>query len=258
MRGRDLERATAEAPGRQAEKNVWGPRGRGYFGVDGLDDLLPVGLSYDTQVMAIGETGVGKTVLAAQFIYEGLLVGDNCVFIACDEPPNVMRLNMANFRLGSLAYERSRRLVFVDAYARERSTEAASIPEPNNLDEFFAYERDVIERFGDRPVRLVVDSLSTVFGTADRSAIVEFNRNRLRYLRSRRVLTLDNYVTGLLDEQTVAGLSHAYPLIVKLGFLQADGNLQRFLQLGKLRSGQFSGERLTYRVDPRVGIVVQG
>jgi KaiC/GvpD/RAD55 family RecA-like ATPase len=207
--------------------------------------------------MTIGDTGVGKTVLAAQFIYEGLLVGDNCIFIACDEPPNVMRLNMANFRLGTVAYEQVGRLVFIDAYARERSTERVAIPDPNNLDEFFAYERDVIEQLGDRPVRLVLDSISTIFGTASRASIIEFNRHRLRHLRARHVLTLDNYVTGLLDEQTVAGLSHAYPLIVKLGFQQMDGGIQRFLQLGKLRSGQFSGERAAFRIDPRVGIVVQ-
>ena len=256
MTGGELEKATGLAPGRK-ERAVWGPQGKGYFGVPGIDDLLPVGMSYDTQVMVTGDTGVGKTVLAAQFIYEGLLVGDNCIYVACDEPPNLMRQNMSNFRVGSIAYERAGRLVFIDAYAHERSTERVVVPDPKNLDEYFAYERQVIDSFAGKPLRLVVDSISTLFATLDRTSILEFNRNRLRYLRARYVLTLDAYVVGLLDEQTMAGLSHAYPLILKMGFQSVDDSLQRYLQLGKLRSGQFSGERQTFRIDPRAGIVIQ-
>ncbi|TAK34506.1 MAG: ATPase [Chloroflexota bacterium] len=245
----------ALAPGQ--ERAAWGPTGRGYFGVEGLDDLLPVGLSYDTQIMVLGDTGVGKTVLAAQFMYEGLLVGDTCVFIACDEPPELMRRNIANFRLGTAVYEQLDRLVFVDAYARERSTERYRIPNPDNFDEFFAYERDILDKLGDRPLRLVVDSISTMMGTADPTAILEFNRSRLRYLRAKHVLTMDNYVTGLLEERTIAGLSHAYPLIVKMGYRQVDGDAMRYVQLGKLRSGQFTAKQLSFTIDPRTGIVVQ-
>ncbi|MHB1417609.1 MAG: RAD55 family ATPase, partial [Chloroflexota bacterium] len=200
----ELERATGAAPGRrpfEGGKAVWGPKGQGYLGVPGLDRLLPSGMAYETQVMAVGDTGVGKTVLATQFLYEGLLVGDSCVYVACDEPPDAMRLNMANLRLGTMAYERAGRLVFVDAYARERSRERIAIPDPSNLDEFFAYVKEGVESLGEVPVRLVVDSLSTIFSLTNMGRILEFNRNRLRYLRSRAVLTLDNYVTGLLEER---------------------------------------------------------
>ncbi len=245
------ERASARARG------TWGPRERGFFGVEGIDRLLPDGMSYDTQVMVLGETGVGKTVLASQFVYEGLLVGDTCIFVACDEPPELMRRSMANFRLGTVVYEEVGRLIFVDAYARQRSPERYWIPDPDNLDEFFVYERDLIESLGDRPSRLIVDSLSTILGTHDPAAIIEFNRDRLRYLRSKHVLTLDNYVTGLLDERTISGLSHAYPLILKMAYRDVEGGLTRYLQLGKLRSGQFTATRNEFTIDPRTGIVVR-
>ena len=78
-----------------------------------------------------------------------------------------MRENMANFRLGTLAHERAGKIIFVDAYARERSGEKYSIPEPNNFDEFFLYQKKFVEMAGKGPVRLVVDSLSTIMSTAD-------------------------------------------------------------------------------------------
>jgi KaiC/GvpD/RAD55 family RecA-like ATPase len=254
MKRLQLERATATvsetSPAHEADA-----RSGSYLGVPGLDALLSEGLGHDSQIMVTGDTGVGKTVLAAQFLYEGLLVGDRCIYIACDEAPSRMRQNMANLRLGTVAYERAGRLVLIDAFARQRSTERIAIPNPGDLDEYFAHERAAIDRFTGSPVRLVVDSLSTIFGTLDRATILDFNRHRLRLLSSRGVLALDNYVMGLLDDATVAGLSHAYPLIVKLAFQEANGVLQRYLQIGKLRSGMFSGERIAFRIDPRTGIV---
>lgn len=245
-----LERAVQHPPG--------APGRRCWLGVAALDELLPVqGVSPDSQIMVIGDTGVGKTVLAAQFLYEGLLVGDRCVYVACDEPPQKMRENMANLRMGTLAYEQAGQLVFVDAYGRERSTERLTIQDPRSLDEFFEGERQAIEGLGAGPVRLVVDSLSTLYGGKSLAEVLEFNRLRLRYLTRRQVLTLDSFVTMLLDEQVMAGLSHSYPILLRLGFLETGTGLQRFLQLGKLRSGMFRGERRFFRIDPRTGIVAQ-
>ncbi|MBI3980132.1 MAG: hypothetical protein HY331_18310 [Chloroflexi bacterium] len=65
-----------------------------------------------------------------------------------------------------------------------------------------------------------------------------------------------NYVTGVLDEKTMAGLGHAYPLILKMRYGSINGSLVRHLQLGKLKSGQFSASEHSFSIDPRTGIVV--
>ncbi len=75
-------------------------------------------------------------------------------------------------------------------------------------------------------------------GTTDPTTILEFNRSRLRYLRAKHVLTLDNYVTGLLEERTIAGLSHAYPLILKMGYRQMDGDTARIARQAPQRPVQ--------------------
>ena len=167
-------------------------------------------------------------------------------------------MTMASFRLGTVAHERAGKLIFVDAYARDRSTELYSIPDPTSLDELFLYEKrfvDMAARNG--PVRLVVDSLSTVFGLASPVEIVAFNATRLRFLRSRGVLTMDPIVRDVLDERTMNGLRHAYPMIVNLRYLTTEGRTQRYVQLGKLKSGLFQATQQQYTIDPRTGIVVQ-
>ncbi len=229
----------------------------GYFGVEGIDALVPNGVSYDTQVMVQGDTGIGKSVLAAQFLYEGLLVGDRCIYVACDEPPSIMRRSMADLRLGTAAYERTGQLIFVDAYTRERSREKHYIPDPGNFDELFLYQKRVIEEVEKVPTRLVVDSVSTVLSTAPAADILEFSGHRLRYLRSRRVFTLDVCVMGVMEERAVAGLSHLYPMILKMYYVTVGGALQRYLQLGKLKSGQFTSTQHQFSIDAKTGIVVQ-
>ena len=229
----------------------------GYFGLEGLDALLPEGLSYDSQVMVTGETGIGKSVFAAQFLYEGLVTGDTCIYVACDEAPDNMRQHMAGFRLGSVAYERIGQLLMVDAYGRELSRERRIVPEPTNLDEFFVYQKQAVDEAlaAHRRVRMVVDSLSTVMAVNAPTDRIEFNSHRLRYLRSRRVLTLDNYVADVLDERTMAGLSHAYPLIVRLAYHGTATERARYIQLGKLKSGMFAATERPFTIDPRTGIV---
>jgi KaiC/GvpD/RAD55 family RecA-like ATPase len=230
-----------------------------YFGVEGLDAMLPQGVRYDTQMMVVGDTGIGKSVLAAQFLYEGLVTGDRCIYVACDEPLNNMREHMAGFRLGTTAYERTGQLLMLDAYGRELSQEARVVPDPTNLDEFFLYQMQVVDeaRASGGRVRMVVDSLSTPMAINPGNSIVDFNAHRLRYLRSRQVLTLDNIVANVLDERTIAGLTHAYPLILRMSYRTVNGALARYIQLGKLKSGQFTANERAFTIDPRTGLVLQ-
>ncbi len=84
-----------------------------------------------------------------------------------------------------------------------------------------------------------------------------FNSSRLRYLRSRDVLTLDAFVTGVLEERVMNGMRHGYPMIVYLRYVTTEGLMQRYIQMGKLKSGQFQATQHLFSIDPRTGIVVQ-
>jgi archaellum biogenesis ATPase FlaH len=199
----DLRRAVSKAPGRTPEAEEEKKLGRAFLGAPVIDQLLPEGISYATQLMVIGGTGVGKSVLAAQFLYEGLLVGDACVYVACDETPDNMRQNVANLRLGTNTYEKAGRLIFVDAFSRGRSRERLHVMDPNDLEEFFSFEKQVLTRLAGARTRLVVDSISTILGTLPRVDVLEFGRARLRFLGARRTLALDNYVTGLAQRISI-------------------------------------------------------
>jgi len=56
-------------------------------GIPGLDPLIQGGFLQNSVNMVAGETGTGKTILCAQFLWHGLQKGDSCLYITLEEDP---------------------------------------------------------------------------------------------------------------------------------------------------------------------------
>jgi circadian clock protein KaiC len=56
-------------------------------GIAGLDRLLDGGFPKGRSVLVTGEPGTGKTIMALQFLADGLDHGEKCVYVAADEGP---------------------------------------------------------------------------------------------------------------------------------------------------------------------------
>lgn len=228
---------------------------RAYFGIEGLDDIIPQGMDYGSQIMVHGDTGVGKTVLAGELLKEGLLCGDTCIYVSCDEPPEVMRRHLTSFKVSTRAYEEVERLIFVDAYEEEASMEKFALADLHSLDKYFSMERELLKRFSGQRVRLVVDSLSTLFTPFDQAEIMEFHRSRLKYLRKHGILTLDVFVDGVLGERMMTIASHLYNVIVRMKFSSSESRPVRILQVGKVKSGKFNATPYYFGISPVFGII---
>lgn len=66
-------------------------------GVDGLDVMLSGGLLSARPYIISGPTGCGKTILATQFLVDGLKRGEPCLLVTLDEPPIEVKSNMGMF-----------------------------------------------------------------------------------------------------------------------------------------------------------------
>ena len=72
--------------------------GRLRTGVPGLDKMLHGGFVPGRPYIVSGPPGGGKTVLAMQFLLEGIEGGERVLFVALEEPPNEIKINMRTFR----------------------------------------------------------------------------------------------------------------------------------------------------------------
>jgi KaiC/GvpD/RAD55 family RecA-like ATPase len=77
----------------------------GFLGISGIDKLIDKGLSYGSQIMVRGSSGVGKSVLACQFVKETLACRDNCIYVCCDESPRDMKEYLKQYGVNPLPYE---------------------------------------------------------------------------------------------------------------------------------------------------------
>ncbi|MEM5830349.1 MAG: ATPase domain-containing protein [Candidatus Aenigmatarchaeota archaeon] len=62
-------------------------------GIPGLDDLLNGGIPERNVVLLSGGPGTGKTIFAQQFLWNGLQMEENGVYVALEEHPAVNNVN---------------------------------------------------------------------------------------------------------------------------------------------------------------------
>jgi KaiC domain protein len=64
------------------------------MGIEGLDAMLSGGLLKNSICVIIGTYGTGKTTVALQFVYEGLLNGENVIYISLEERDDTLFATM--------------------------------------------------------------------------------------------------------------------------------------------------------------------
>ncbi len=57
------------------------------FGIEWLDNMMNGGLPENKVYFLMGDSGTGKTLFSLKFLYEGLRMGEKCLYISTDRPP---------------------------------------------------------------------------------------------------------------------------------------------------------------------------
>ncbi len=95
------------------------PLERMLTGIEGLDSILEGGLTRHRSTLIAGTSGSAKTVLAVQFLAEGIMRFDEPgIFVTLEESPDDLRKNMAGFGWDIEEWERQGKWAFVDASPR--------------------------------------------------------------------------------------------------------------------------------------------
>lgn len=90
-------------------------------GIEGLDAILEGGLTRNRSTLVAGTSGSAKTVLAVQFLAEGITKFDEPgIFVTLEESPDDLRKNMMGFGWDIEKWEREGKWAFVDASPRGR------------------------------------------------------------------------------------------------------------------------------------------
>jgi circadian clock protein KaiC len=130
-------------------------------GIYGLDAITLGGVPQNKTTLVAGSAGSGKTILAAQFLAEGISRNaESGVFVTFEEPPQTIRQNLASMGWDITQWEQDGKWFFVDASA-QIGEEATMIVGSYDMGALMArIERAVTSS---KATRVSLDSLGAVF-----------------------------------------------------------------------------------------------
>ena len=129
-------------------------------GVPGLDELVEGGFPKGDTILIAGKAGTGKSILAIQFLYNGVMqYGETGVLVTLEEPPRLIKRNMMNFGMDLAKMEKERKLAIVDLSPSKEVT-------PVTMGEFPSFDLSGLEAIimshvkKLKATRVVIDTLS--------------------------------------------------------------------------------------------------
>ncbi|GAB4495100.1 MAG: circadian clock protein KaiC [Anaerolineales bacterium] len=138
-------------------------------GIRGFDEITEGGLPKGRTSLVSGTAGSGKTVLAAQFLAEGIReFGDSGVFVTFEEPPEDIRCNIYSLGWDVRQWEAQGKWAFVDAAPRLQ--DEATVIGHYDLSALLARIEHAVRRVG--ATRLAMDSLGAIFNRFEDTSIV--------------------------------------------------------------------------------------
>jgi KaiC/GvpD/RAD55 family RecA-like ATPase len=234
-------------------------------GIQGLDELLNGGFPERRVILVIGGPGSGKTILASQFLYNGIYDYDqNGIFVSLDEEKEHYYSEMQNFGWDLWKAEEEDKFVFIDATKMSRvallreklMVESKSLRGKQlQVDKLIEEIQTQIDKINAK--RVVLDTLATLFyrfpdPIERRVAIVDLFES-LSELKIIAIITTELGRLTLDREVSVEEyLAHG---VIMMQTLFSEGVTSRALQVVKMRETKINPNLVPYTID-RNGVEV--
>lgn len=225
-------------------------------GIAGFDDVTEGGLPKGRTTLVSGSAGSGKTVLATQFLVEGIEKADEAgVFITFEESPNDIRRNVRSFSWHINEWETADRWAFVDASLQPG--EEVVIAGGYDLNGLLVRIENAVKKTNAK--RVAMDSLGAIFSRFSDEAIIRTELLRiataLKHLGVTAVMTAERReeygdISRFGVEEFVAD-----NVIILRNALEQEKR-RRTLEILKFRGTNHHKGEYPFTIIPQRGIVV--
>ena len=219
-------------------------------GVPELDLMLGGGVPEGDSVILAGPTGIGKSVLATQFIAEGLKHGEAGIVAVFEERPDEYVNRATSF---GLELEQGRKSGMLELlYLR---------PLDLSVDEAMQEILDTVKKLGAK--RLVIDSLAgfeLALAPGFREDFRESLYRMIAALTGTGITILstlemeDSFTSFLFSPFSISFLADD---LIRLRYVEIDGRLRKIITVIKMRSGNHSKDIREYEITAD-GVVIIG
>jgi circadian clock protein KaiC len=218
------------------------------IGIPELDKMLGGGIPEGDSVLVAGASGTGKSVLATQFIAEGIRQGDPGIVVVFEERPQEYAERAGNFGLDLETPRHEAKLEIL--YLR---------PLDLSVDETMHEILDAVVRIGAK--RLVIDSLAGFEMALAPSFRREFRESLYRMITALTGIGVTILSTVEMDESFTEFPFSTYSIsfltddIIRLRYVSIGDELRKILVVIKMRGGNHSKDIREYEITSE-GLVI--
>jgi len=229
--------------GLAAKKPRLGPR-RLSIGIPDLDEMLGGGIFEGDSVLISGPSGTGKSALATQFLAEGLREGESVIAAIFEERPQGYTARARSFGLDLDTPQKTGKLQML--YLR---------PLDLSVDETMQEILDAVNRL--KAKRLVIDSLVGFEMALAPSFRADFRESLYRMIAALTgagvtILTTveieDTFTSFEFSHYTISFLTDD---IIRLRYVEIDGQLRKVIVVVKMRGGNHSKDIREYIISDK-------
>lgn len=228
-------------------------------GIEGLDKLIEGGFPANRSFLVTGEPGTGKTIFALQFLLDGLLRGEKCVYVAADENLADILEQAASLGWDLEKYAEAKELSILNA-----GTYLSALPSPGREKHV-----DLTRAIGDlamhvnrvEATRLVLDPAGPFVLLRDSAArIQDQTRLLIKLLRTSMKTTnlLTSYAVPRTGERTLHGIEeYLVAGTIVLRMIWQEQRLVRGLVIQKMRCTAVKPSQHEFDIVKGRGLVLQ-
>jgi circadian clock protein KaiC len=247
--GSDGLQAFSRTLGLVAKKSVSTTR-RLSTGIRDLDELLGGGIPEGDSVLIAGPSGTGKSALATQFIDAGIRQGEAGIIAIFEERPPRYIARAAGLGVNLVKPQKTGKLEIL--YLR---------PLDLSVDETMQEILDAVERTGAK--RLVIDSLVGFEMALAPGFRTDFRESLYRMIGALTGAGVTIVSTVEIEDSFTSFHFSHYAIsfltddIIRLRYVEIDGQLRKVLVVVKMRRGNHSKDIREYVIDKRGMVIVE-
>jgi circadian clock protein KaiC len=212
------------------------------IGIPMLDSMMGGGIPEGDSVLVTGASGTGKSVLATQFIAEGIRQGEPGIVAVFEERPQAYADRAGNFGLDLESPQKDGKLLIL--YLR---------PLDLSVDETMNEILDAVKKIGAK--RLVIDSLAGFEMALSPGFREDFRESLYRMIFALTGIGVTILSTVEVDESFTEFPFSTYSIsfltddIIRLRYVSIEGKLRRILVVIKMRGGNHSQDIREYEIN---------